>query len=348
MKNVLSVLSALLLLSLVACGDKKNDAQKIEDELYQYDSTEFITEPINDTSSVELGYKFKKGEKILYRLATISETSQKIVADTTINNNVFQEIVYLIEFKPTAVETDGTIETEIKIVGLKLNARVNDEKFNFDASSQKDSAQVSRFPEFASLFNNPFSVRFTKHGEITEVFRIDRIANKFFKLRSADSVDASTKNMFMEEFSTGMLKPIIGQIIRKVTDKKVSKDSTWASPEQVIPMMVFQMNYTNTYKVLGTEKLKDDKLAVIEAGLIYKVSGDNKFEEQGVKYNFSKPVSKGDGKIYFNTSNGRIQKSKTTSSTAFSFTMESDSPQGKQKAKREEFVSNTNILELLK
>jgi hypothetical protein len=349
MKKIFYVLFVLVTFTFIACGDKDNqETIKVDEKLYKYDSTSFKTEPIEDKSSFQLGYQFDKGEKLLYRLVSISETSQKVVADTTITNKIKQEIIYLIEFEPKSVESDGTIEAEVKIVGLKLNAKVNDEKVTFDAITNKDTLQNQRFAEFYALLNNPFSIRFTKFGEISEIFRVDKISNKFLKLRNADTVDVQTKNMVKDDMINSVLRPVMGQIIRKVTDKTLAKDSIWSTPQPPMPMMVFQINYTNKYKVIGIEKLEDNKLAVIDAGMDYSVEGQSKVNDRGIDYNFTKPVSKGEGKIYFNISKGRIQKSKTTSSTSFSFTMEANTPQGKQKGRREEFVSNTNILELIK
>lgn len=349
MKKLLSALFVLVAFFFIACGDKnKEEIPKIDSELYNYDSTGFKTEPVNDNSTFELGYRFDKGEKILYRIVSISETAQKIVADTTITNNIKQEIIYLIEFEPKSAESDGTVEAEIKIVGLKLNANVNGEKMVFDAVNEKDTLKIQRYSEFASLWNNPFSIRFSKYGEISEIFRVDKISNKFLKLRNADTVDVQTKNMVKDEMVNSMLKPLMGQLIRKVTNKVLAVDSTWSAPQPPVPMMVFQINYTNKYKVIGIEKFNDNRLAVVDAGMDYFVEGKPEYSDQGVDYKFNKPVSKGEGKIYFNISKGRIEKSKTTSTTSFSFTMEANTPQGRKKGKREEFVSNTNILELVK
>ncbi len=349
MKKLLSVLFVLIALVFIACGDKnKDEIPKIDSKLYNYDSTGFKTEPVNDNSTFELGYRFDKGEKILYRLVSISETAQKIITDTTLTNNIKQEIIYLIEFEPKSIESDGTVEAEVKIVGLKLNADVNGEKMGFDAVNEKDTLQIQLYAEFAAMLNNPFSMRFSEYGEISEIFRVDKISNRFLQLRDADTVDAQTKNMIKDEIVNSVLKPLMGQLIRKVTNKVLAVDSTWSAPQPPVPMMVFQINYTNKYRVAGIEKFNDNKLAVIDAGMDYSVEGETKINERGVNYNFNKPVSKGEGKIYFNISKGRIQKARTTSSTSFSFTMEADTPQGRQKGKREEFVSNTNILELVK
>jgi hypothetical protein len=130
-------------------------------------------------------------------------------------------------------------------------------------------------------------------------------------------------------------------------EQKLAKDSTWSYPQPPIPMIVFQINFTNKYKIKQLEKLNDSRIAVIEAGMDYNVTGNNRLEERGVIYNFKKPVSTGEGLIYFDIDKGRIHKSKTKSYTETSFTFDANTPKGKQKGSRKESVTNVNILELL-
>lgn len=349
MKKLLWFLNSLILIIFYSCGEKnEHQTPVVKSELYKVDTTELKTIPIKDDSPFQLEYNFIKGEKLLYRLTTISETFQKVILDTIVNNKINQEITYLIEFKPQIIEADGTFESDVNIIGVKLNADVNGEKVSYDALKDKDSLQILRYAEFASLYNNPFSVRFTKNGEITEIFRADKISNKFLKIRNADTVDLQTKNLVRDDMISSVLKPLMGQIIRKLTEKTLAVDSSWISPQPPVPLMVFKLNYNNKYRISSVEKLDEDKLVVIEAGMDYKIEGNPNYKEGGITYRFNKPISRGDGKIYFNISKGRIQKSQTKSSTEFSFTMEAETPQGKQKGRREEIVSNTNILELIK
>lgn len=348
MKNLLTVILLSIIIIFISCKSEYNDTLLEKSKLYTYDTTSFKTEPITDTSKFVLSYNFKKDKKYIYRLISKTETTQKIIADTTITNNINQEIIYLVDFQPKTIEENGTFEAEVKVIGVLLKANVNDEKIIFDAEKEKDTLQIKRFAEFYSLLNNPFSVRFSKHGDIEEIFRVDKISNRYLNLKDADTVDIQTKTMVKEEISNNILRPLMGQILRKVTDKNLSKDSTWESAQPMLPLMVFQIKYSNSYKVSSIEKFNDDKLAVIDAGIKYTVEGKDQLTEQGLTYKFKKPVTKGEGKIYFNLSKGLIQKSKTTSVTSFSFTMEGDTPMGKQKGKREDSVTNTYILDLIK
>lgn len=350
MKKYFLIISILFAVIISACGEKKVDTpenSQLDSTAYVYDSTEIKAQPIDDNSSFQLTYNFNKGETVRYRLSTISDNLQTLTTDTSITMKLHQEVVYVFDFTPKEIDKDGVIEADIKILGVKLFADVNGEKVNFEAGKDVDSAGQKRFAEFLALQNNPFSVRFNKAGEVLEVFRADKIANKFFNLRGADSLDAQTKNMVKDDMVSNVLKPIVLQLIRKMPENQLAKDSTWSISQPPIPMMVFQINYTNKYKINSIEKINDDRLAVINAGMDYNVTGDTKYEERGVVYNFKKPVSTGDGIIYFNIDKGRIQKSKTKSFTEMFFTFDANTPQGKQKGSRKETVANTSILEML-
>ena len=129
-------------------------------------------------------------------------------------------------------------------------------------------------PNFKHLYNNPFSVRFNKKGDILEVFKADKISNKFLELKgAADTISVNDRNLIRQDLINGVLTPLITQVIRKVSDKEVYKDSTWQIQQAPIPLMVYQINYTNTYKVESVEKLDDNRVAVIDAGIDFKYSG---------------------------------------------------------------------------
>ena len=48
-----------------------------------------------------------------------------------------------------------------------------------------DTAKIKQFAEFYSLYNNPFSIRFNKNGEVLEVYKADKISNKFLEIKGA-------------------------------------------------------------------------------------------------------------------------------------------------------------------
>jgi hypothetical protein len=103
----------------------------------------------------------------------------------------------------------------------------------------------------------------------------------------------------------------------------------------------------NKYKLESVEKLKDDRIAVIDAGINFTYSGQSKVNQGNVSYNFQKPLSTAEGKIFFDVDKGIQLKSRTKTRLEITYTMEANTPKGKQKGKRTDVVGNTNILELL-
>ncbi len=336
---------------MISCGDKNNEPEKTltDKEKYSFDSTDLKTEGLDNSGKpFIMEYKFKKGDKVVYRLTTISNNNQTIIMDTTISSGVNQKIIYLLDLIVKEVDEDGSTEAEIKINSLKLEASANGQTFNFEAGKDVDSVKTQQFAEFQALYNNPFSVRFNKKGDILEVFKADKISNKFLELKGAsDTISVNDRNLIRQDLINGVLTPLITQVIRKVSDKEVYTDSTWQIQQAPIPLMVYQINYTNTYKVESVEKLDDNRVAVIDAGIDFKYTGESKVNQGNVSYSFQKPISTAEGKLYFDVDRGIQIKSRTKTRLEISYTMEANTPQGKQKGSRRDIITNTNILELL-
>lgn len=338
-------------LLLISCGEKNNQPEKnlTDKEKYTFDSTDIKTEGVDNSGKPFLiQYKFSKGDKFTYRLTTISDNTQKITIDTSITSNVNQKVVYLLDLNVKEVDEEGNTEVEMKISSLKLDALANGQTFSFEAGKDKDSTKIKQFAEFQALYNNPFSVRFNKNGEVLEVYKADKISNKFLELRGAiDTISAEDKNFVKQDLINGVLNPLVTQIIRKVPEKQVYKDSTWEMPQKPVAMMVYQIKYVNKYKLESVEKLKDDRIAVIDAGISFTFTGQPKVTQGNVTYNFQKPLSTAEGKIFFDVDKGFQIKSRTKTRLELTYSMEANTPKGKQKGKRTDIVGNTNILELL-
>lgn len=351
LKNIFVLI--LLSLFVIACGEKGDQPGKVlsDKEKYAFDSTDLKTEGLDNSGKpFALEYKLKKGDLLTYRLTTISKNTQAItVTDSTISSGVDQKIIYLFDVAVKEVDEEGNTEAEIKINSLRLDANANTEKYSFEAGKDNDTAKIKQFAEFYSLYNNPFSVRINKKGEILEVFKADKISNKYLELKgAADTLSVEDKNMVKQDLINGVLKPFVTQVFRKIPDKEVYKDSTWFVKQPPIPFMVYQINYTNTYKVASVEKLENSRIAVVDAGIQFAYTGQSKVNDRGIDYNFQKPVSTAEGKFYFDVDKGYQIKSRTKTNLQISYTMEANTPQGKQKGKRSETVASSNILELIK
>lgn len=334
---------------LISCGDKEGPAVVDEKNKYNFDTTDVQTTAAeNPNESFLLSYNFEKGQKYNYRLTTISETNQTVEADTIIKQTVKQNIIYLVNLSLTEKDDDGFMDLNCTFTSVKLEADANNSKFSYESSSTTDSVEKDKYAEYEALINNPFSIRINRAGELLEIGKTDKIVNSYITIKGyADSVNTEQKTILKRDLGDGILKPIIVQLIRKMPDNRMAKDSSWSNVQPVSKFMVYDVINTTLYKIANLEILKDNKLAVIDAGLKTDVSGNNNFEDRGIKYEFKKPVTTATGKIYFNIDRGCLQKSKTKTIIDVFYTMEMMTPQGLQKGIRKEIISNSNIVELL-
>ena len=293
-------------------------------------------------------YKFKPGESFKYRMTVISQNEQNMKTDTSMTARLEQTLIYIIDFKTLSLDEDSVAELQCTFSSVNLKANANGTEISYQSGSLIDSTEKVKFAEYESFVNNPFNIRVGKHGEIIDIYKIDKIMNRFLSLRGlTDSLKAEDKVVFKEDMNNRSIKPVIAQVLREVPQHKMAKDSTWSYKRESLPVMVFQIDYTNLYKVEKLEMLGDDKIAIVDGIVQTKINGNQTYSERGINYQFDKPISTASGKIYFNLDKGLIQKSRTQTRMETSYKMEMPTPQGTKKGSAREVISNVNVLELL-
>lgn len=349
MLNKIIVLGVLSLLILIGCGEKKDEPKEINEQIYQFDTTDLkLDKLVEEDSSFSLKYKFNKGDKYSYRFTSISSNEQTIEIDSIITGLAKQTITYLFDLNVLEVDNNGVADISVNIKSIKLDADINEEKINFNTISPPDSVQKLEFTENYALTGNPFEVRVNPGGEIIEFSKVDRMVNSFLDLRELqDSVTLDDKNMLKNNFIQGMIKPLALQLFRILPAQPVAKDSSWSIIQQPMSVMVYQLQNENIFTVSAFEKLGKDRIAVVDATINSKITGDDKVTEGGVTYTFKKPQTLAEGKIYFNLDRGVIIKSRTKTEVTTIVTVEGMTPQGIQKTNRRDKNTNTNLVELL-
>ena len=347
MKKIIFILSIVLLFAL-GC-DKKNGTTTVQTTKdFNYDSTDIKAQVLDNSSfkDLELRYKLEKGKKYTYRLTTISDEKQTISADTLIKQDVIQTLAYIVSVEVKDVEPDNVMELSFVFESIKLDATANGQKYSYISGKKLDSLDQQRYLEYEAMLNNPFSIRMSPTGEILDVYKTDRIANKVLEMRGVkDSVSAEEKKLFQQDIVNGALKPLIAQVFRSMPSNKVSIDSSWSIKQPLVNLQVFQLDNTHNFQLKQFEKYNDDNLAVINAGLTSKfiISPEAKRNNIDVK----NPNYTAEGKIYFNLTKGLIQKSKTRTALNVEISMTLPRKNGPQKMIRKQSSKNINILELL-
>jgi len=353
-KHILILLTIIFSLTIIKCSsdtENRKEKEKLDVAVKEFDSTDLQTtniEVITENDNFSLAYNFIEGESFSYRLTTLSHTKKSMKTDTTMSNIFDQKIIRIIKFNTISVENDSIAEVKCTVTNISVEVDINGEKITYQSGSGLDSADVTRFIEHEGLVNNPFHFRITKYGELLDVFRVDNMTDRYLELSGIkDSVKIEEKAIFKNEIVNNLLKPLLGQIFRELPTQQLEVESTWDKVMDPAPVLVFQIQYTNHYKVSDLELLNNDRIAIINGIATTTVEGETKHTNQGVNYVFQKPVSKASGKIFFNLDKGLVQKSKTKTLLEISYTMEMPSPQGVMTGVSSEIMANDNILELL-
>jgi len=303
------ILSALF----ISCGDKKEPVtEKPKEYSLTADTSDLKTTPFDDKSlkDIQLQYRLKKGDKNVYRLTSINQEEAIISAGQTMSQKILEKRGYIITTEIKDVEPDNTLEVAFTFESVSVDADVDGQKLNYQSGKKIDSLDRKKFSEFEALYQNNFSARISPNGDVVELFKIDKIISKMISLTGLkDSVNVEQKKMVQEQIEMTVLRPIVSQIFRKLSTDKVSLNSEWSFPQPTVDLQLFTLDNTYLFKLLSFEKLNDDVIAVMDAGLKTKVNINPEAKKN--KIDVKQPKYSADGKVYFNATKNLIQKSIT-------------------------------------
>jgi len=127
----------------------------------------------------------------------------------------------------------------------------------------------------------------------------------------------------------------------------LSVESTWEKTDDPATIMVFKIQYTDHFTVNKLDIVDDSRIAYIRGKATTTIEGEKEHTNNGIKYEFAEPLSEADGEIFFNIDRGLIKQSSSTTNLKLSYRMEIPSADGMTTGKANEFITNTNKLELL-
>ncbi|MBA4251690.1 MAG: hypothetical protein C0425_08835 [Chlorobiaceae bacterium] len=341
----LALLSLVLIFGLIGCG-KKEEPIDLDKQAQAFDSTDLQTKPITDVTEYAIKYNLVKGNEYLFRLTTITDNLQTIQADTTISENVKQTITYLYNIRVKEIEQDGTFELNFAIKSINLVADANGKKFTFRSGQVLDSLDRERFAEYEAFTGQSFDMRMKPNGELIEIFRVDKIADNFLKLRKIEQpLSENEKKLFQQDLINGVLRTFAMQVFRKLPENVVAIDSSWQLPQPPLNMQIFELKNIQTYRLNSFEKYNDDVIAKIDAGIISSAVINPEAKKNNI--NVKQPSFNADGVIFFNITKGVVQRSRTRTSLIFEVSMPMPTPTGNINVKRKQSMTNLNVLELL-
>lgn len=287
-----------IILSILAFGCKKDTEKKEPESPAKIIDTTNI-KPIEVKESISLTYDLKKNTTLKFKLTTYQKTSQVLQLDSLISGYLEQNVEYLVNASIKEKESNGNLTIDFYVDKVIADIKSSTgESLNYNSDNPPtDSLKKLQTKTFDVIAKANFSARISPTGEVLDIYRTDSIIDKLI-------ADAPRKPTTEERFqitndvSQGLLRPLIQQIFRNVTDKKVNVDSSWTQnyPTQ---LSVFEIENTAKYTVKKIFESNGNKLVEIEGLLTINAKGKQNYTEGNISYKFYKPKVTGTSKSYF-------------------------------------------------
>lgn len=335
----------LLLVLFSSCSQKENKSNSKVDTLHRVNEN-LTTSP--NITGFTLKYKFNKGDKLKYRISTISESSQQIDADTIISTVTHQNVQYLVDLFVKDIDYEHNLIIDFTIKSINSKGTINGENILYDSKYIFSTQERIMFAQYEAVKNKTFTLKISEGGEILDIFNIEDIIEELLSIQQQnEQITIEQKQALIQNFKNAAIRPLSQQIFRKFPSKQIAVNSNWQD-KYYTKFAMFDIENIASYEVKNLDTDNNDSLVTISAGLSINWMGNHEATDQGVKYYFYDPIVSGSGIITFNKTKGIITHSETSSSLEFVMDMEGyDSAQNLIKGKRTDLTVNKNIIELL-
>lgn len=260
-------LTLLLVLGLLVAGCRKKEDTKTAQTVGNIDTTEVKTAPVNESlSNLDLKYAPKKGKEYIYVLTSIGADDAKIIADTTINNKIQSKMSYKVSFTPTEIEEDGTVDVTVGFLAISLDVSSDREHVTYQSGQKLDSASKAKFFQYEALVNNQFGTRVKPNGEIVELIKTDKIIQKLIDggPKMPQALTPQQRAEIKQNVEANLLRPILQQVFRKLSDTKVSANSNWNIDQDFPVNQILNFRTRQIFTVKGFELYNNAKIARID------------------------------------------------------------------------------------
>lgn len=337
------IFALLMVFTVFSCSDNKNTDNSSKDSTNSINN-ELVVQPLAD--SFYMKYKFKIGDKFSYKIKTISSSSQELKSDSTMKTNVNQTVEYKINFLIDNIDINKVAKINVIVESIVIDGLINGQPISYNSKYIQSSQERMMFAQYEAIKNHRFSLDVAENGEIVKIYNTDIIVNELISIQPQKMTKAQKKEL-QNNFIESALRPLSEQIFRKFPTEKVSIKYNWTE-KYFSQFALFQIENVATFQILDFQKVENDSVVTMSAGLSINWVGEHNASEQGMTFYFYDPVVSGTGKINFNFSSGLIMNSQTRTDmemvTDISGVNEYKTP---FKAKRSDNTSNTNIVTLI-
>lgn len=299
----LKLIAVVLMVYIYGCGDKKDDKTKINTtDLVKKDS-------VTGKEKVTLKYVVKKGDIMRYKM--VAKTSNMEKSPSTENKEVTQnnEINYYYSKEVTEIDAGGVISFKVNFDSITISSQMDDQGIKYNSNVNDSIKQNPAFMQYNAVINNPFYIRVSSGGEISDVYGLEKVYENLFK-SLGDTLKESDKQSIKEQFGEESIKEILQQEYQIAPPNPISVDSSWTK-SYTTTLIFFEVVNNAKYVLKSVENKDGQSIANIEAML--NVEFKNKeVTEKGMKVAIENSETGGSGKISINLNRGCVVSKETT------------------------------------
>src|SRR5258706_2455320 len=309
-KLAIKLILSVLLVYVIGCGDKKDD-KKINDNKTNTDG-KLVVPVIKDSASgkekVLFKYSLNKGDKFSYKMEASTINSENSPATQGKDEKQDNSINYYYTKEVSDVDPGGIITFKVKFDSITISAAVDTMVIKYSSNINDSIKANPNFIQYNSVINEPFFMRVSAEGEISDVYGMEKIYDNIFKALG-DTLKESDKNSIKESFGKDAIKEILQQEYQIFPKEAVLKDSSWIKTFNT-QVAVFEVVNNAKYSFKSIEDKNNQKIANIEALLTVEFK-NKEVKEKGMTMTIQNVETEGSGKIAFSLNRGCILSKET-------------------------------------
>jgi hypothetical protein len=330
------LLAALIIVYAIGCGKKEESITKNQQD--SLIASLFSKDSVTGRERVQLKYIVKKGEKFVYKMIAKTSTMEKSPATEEKEVKQDNEINYYYTKVVDNIEPSGIITYKVTYDSININSQMGEQTLNYNSNVNDSVKNNPAFLQYNAVINEPFYIRVSSTGEVTDVYGLEKIHDNLFKALG-DTLKEEDKASIKEAFGKESIKEVQQQEYQMVPDAPVYIDSSWIKSYNT-QILFFDVVNSAQYTLKGIEDKDGKKIANIEAKLVVEFL-NKEVKERGVKFTIEKTETSGSGKIAFDLSRGCITNKETTTNLNLEMRMSAQGQSAKSEQKVQTFLTVT-------
>lgn len=332
-----ALLFALLIVYAAGCGKKSDDKTNTNDTTKTVTTNLISKDSASGKDKVQLKYVVKKGDVFRYKVVAKTSTSENSPATEGKDVKQDNEINYYYNKEVNDVDQSGIASYKVKFDSITISSKMGDQNISYNSNVNDTVKSNPAFIQYNSVINEPFFIRVSPEGEISDIYGLEKIYDNLFKA-FGDTLKEDDKNSIKETFGKESIKEILQQEYQIFPKQQVMVDSSWIKSYNT-QILFFDVVNNAKYTLKGLEDRDNQKFANVEAVLNVEFKS-KEATQKGMKIKVENSETTGSGKVAFNINRGCVKTKETTTTLKIDLNL---SAQGQSAKSKQGVTTNLNV-----